>query len=290
MTSVFSCRSSTKIKPMAKSAATSSKHSKPAKPPLLKNTLNFSQGSYLDATSQPLYAMFFLLPLIIAYELGTLMVNTHHIANTLTEKRVVAFVWLEDLAGFIGFGPSMAWAFPGFLVLLILFCWHVTSKRSWKIKANWLGWMALESFLLTLPLFAFSALMNCTGLYAENASLQNSSYAANLITSIGAGIYEEMVFRLIFMGLTLMIIEDFMEISSTWSTIVAVVLSATLFSAHHYVSFINHSVQQLEPFSLFSFLFRMLAGVYFAILFRYRGYGITAGTHTAYNMILFAIQ
>ena len=45
-----------------------------------------------------------------------------------------------------------------------------------------------------------------------------------------------------------------------------------------------------EPFTLPGFLFRMAAGVYFAVIFRYRGYGITAGAHAAYNMIYFAFS
>ena len=51
--------------------------------------LNFAEGSYLETTQQPLYALFFLLPLIALYELGTLLVNTDQIAHT--QSRVAAF-------------------------------------------------------------------------------------------------------------------------------------------------------------------------------------------------------
>ena len=39
------------------------------------------------------------------------------------------------------------------------------------------------------------------------------------------------------------------------------------------------------PFTVREFVFRTLAGVYFACLFAMRGFGITAGTHAFYDII-----
>ena len=37
---------------------------------------------------------------------------------------------------------------------------------------------------------------------------------------------------------------------------------------------------------IYVFLFRMLAGIYFALLFRLRGFGIAVGTHAFYDIIV----
>ena len=262
-------------------------------------TLNFAQGSYLESTSRPLYALMFLLPMVVCYELGTILVNTDQIAHT--QARVAAFTWLVGLAEWIGVDQSIAWAFPGFVVTIILLCWHMSSQHSWRVRMSRLGWMAVECIILTLPLFIMGAIVNsshdfavCVGHPAGVAGplAGRSSFWANIVTSIGAGIYEELVFRLILMGLLIMLMEDILRIKGSAVTIVAVMISAGLFAAHHYVGLEHGTIARLkeEPFTLSSFVFRALAGVYFAVLFRYRGYGITAGTHAVYNMIYFSFS
>ena len=301
---------------MARSAEKKSREeARPAAPTTL---LNFAPGSYLASTSQPLYALLFLLPLIAVYELGTILVNTQQIAETVSQRRVVAFVWLEWLAELVGFKQGLAWMFPGFVVVVILLCWHLSSHNSWRVKVNWIAWMALECVVLSLPLFALSAVMNRASdvpdsvaggettvqVVSRMCSLQaggsaaidtpegtgNTGYPANLVTSIGAGIYEELVFRLICMGLLLLLIEDVFKLKGGAPTLIAVMLSAGLFAAHHYVGIAGGELYWLEPFGLESFLFRSAAGVYFALIFRYRGYGVTAGAHAAYNIILYTLQ
>jgi len=38
--------------------------------------LNFVKDSYLERTSRPVYAILFLLPFILFYEVGTILINT----------------------------------------------------------------------------------------------------------------------------------------------------------------------------------------------------------------------
>ncbi|MHC4260286.1 MAG: hypothetical protein ACYSTF_07755 [Planctomycetota bacterium] len=74
-------------------------------------------------------------------------------------------------------------------------------------------------------------------------------------------------------------------ISRRNSIILSVLVSATLFSAHHHVDFLSGQLYQRAPFSPTEFGFRTIAGVYFAVLFAIRGFGITAGTHAFYDII-----
>ncbi|GAG32728.1 unnamed protein product, partial [marine sediment metagenome] len=236
-------------------------------------------------TSRPLYALLFLLPLVVIYELGTLWINTDQVANALIQKRVVTFIWLFNLGRWTGIPRSLVWAFPGFMVIVILLCWHLASRRPWRVRPVWLGWMALESVIFTAPLLLLNTAIGSSTRAAATAS-GTQSYLAHLVTSIGAGIYEELIFRFILFGLIVMVMENVLKVKHSGAVILAVFVSAALFAAHHYVGIDSLN---LEPFSLDGFIFRTLAGIYFALIFSCRGYGVTAGTHAAYNVILITL-
>ena len=117
------------------------------------------------------------------------------------------------------------------------------------------------------------------------SGVQSESLLANIVTGIGAGIYEELIFRLILMCLLMVLLQDLMGISHSGSITLSVLISAALFSAHHYVIFVNGQLTSSSPFSGREFGFRTIAGIYFAGLFAIRGFGITAGTHAFYDIM-----
>lgn len=239
---------------------------------------------YFDSVRQPLYALCFLLPLIILYEVGTIVVNTDQIAHM--QSRVAAFTWIMGIASLIGVGQNIVWAFPGFVVVIITMFLHLASSYPWKIRFSWLCWMGFESMFLTIPLFGIGLIMN--GSKSFSAGGIEHGYYARLITGIGAGIYEELFFRLILLGLLLMLFDDIMSLGHAVSIIAATLISSLMFSAHHYFGIdMSGQIITLEQIHTGSFLFRTAAGVYFAMVFYYRGYGITAGTHAFYNIFFF---
>ena len=241
------------------------------------------QNNYFHSVGRPLYSLCFLLPLVALYEIGTLVVNTDQIAHV--QSRVAAFTWIMGLVKLFGVSQKIAWIFPGAVVVIIMLCLQFTSNYPWKVRLSWLGWMGFESLLLTAPLFVIGIIMNDTSFSAGGAT---NGYYAKLVTGIGAGIYEELVFRLIILGLLLLLLDDILRFGTTASILMATIISAALFSAHHYVGIdMTGSFIHLEEMRVGSFLFRMAAGIYFALVFHYRGYGITAGTHALYNVILF---
>jgi membrane protease YdiL (CAAX protease family) len=101
-----------------------------------------------------------------------------------------------------------------------------------------------------------------------------------LMISLGAGIYEELLFRvLIVSGLAWLgrIGLGWGRIRSNWF---AVCLGALIFSAFHYIGPYG------EPWMLGSFAFRTVAGLLFSGLYVLRGFGITAWTHALYDVLL----
>jgi len=66
---------------------------------------NFTQDSYLERTSRPIYAVVFLLPFIVFYELGTILSRTD-VLSRYWQGRVVAFSWLQEALEYLGFGSK----------------------------------------------------------------------------------------------------------------------------------------------------------------------------------------
>jgi hypothetical protein len=111
------------------------------------------------------------------------------------------------------------------------------------------------------------------------------SLMTNIVTGVGAGIYEELVFRLILICALMVLFQDVIGLSRQNAIALSVLMSAALFSAHHHIVWIDGRLARSAPFQWTEFGFRTLAGIYFAVLFAIRGFGITAGTHAFYDII-----
>lgn len=283
---------------------------------------NFAQDSYFERTSRPIYAIVFLLPFVLFYEIGTFLINTDVLNQS--QVRVVAFVWLQNFLQYLGFGAKLAWAMPPLVVIVILIALQVSSRKRWTFALGDIWPMALECILLAVPLIVLSlflssspqpkeniarhsaAAMVCVGplhscssvaeespstsVQADREQANSESLLASVVTGIGAGIYEELVFRLILICLLMIFFQDVLRLSRKNSIILAVVVSAALFSAHHHIIYLEGRFGQAAPFNWTEFGFRTAAGVYFAVLFAIRGFGITAGTHAFYDVIATVIN
>ena len=280
---------------------------------------NFTRDSYLERTSRPVYAIVYLLPFIIFYELGTIFINTDVLSQT--QIRVVAFVWLQELLRYLGFGGKFLWAAPALVVVVILLAYQLVSKKKWWVSFGDMLPMTIECVLLAIPLIVLSLFLNSatvprhsritdvtpTAIVVQCAAEQNaapaktkyqqpkttvvakpkpqSSLLADIVTGIGAGIYEELLFRLILICALMLVLQDVIGVNQHSAVIIAVLVSAGLFGAHHHIDFLTGRANQGDLFDWAKFAFRTTAGVYFAAIFAIRGFGITAGTHAFYDII-----
>lgn len=283
---------------------------------------NFARDSYLERTSRPIYAIVFLLPLIVFYEVGTFQINTDVLNQS--QIRVVAFVWLQNALESLGFDGKFAWVAPPLAVVVILMGLQIASRKQWRFWFGDVLPMVIECVMLAVPLIVLTLFMNspvisriaagplggngmqvcCQGPTSCTAAMDVRLSAAagepeidrperpllaDIVTGIGAGIYEELVFRLILICLLMVLFQDVLRFSHINSIVLSVLISAALFSAHHHIDFLTGRANAIDPFNMTKFVFRTLAGVYFAALFAIRGFGITAGTHAAYNIIAVSI-
>ena len=232
---------------------------------------------YFACAELPLMSLAFVAPLIVLYELGTWYFTSDPVRHT--EQRIIAFNLLQDF--FRLFGASGRYL-PAMAVVLILLCWHLARRDPWKVEPKYLAGMLGESLVLSLPLVGIGFVAtHYINHYLPLFATSNRT-ASLLVLSLGAGIYEELVFRLIAFTCLSFVLIDLMGMKKWSAGLLMVLVSGFLFSFYHYLG--------PERFDIRTFAFRTVAGTYFGAVFLFRGFGITAGTHSFYDVLIVSLR
>ncbi len=107
--------------------------------------------------------------------------------------------------------------------------------------------------------------------------------ATKVMLALGAGVYEELLFRVLLVSGIALIARRLLGWRPLVAAGVAVTLSALIFAAFHYVGPYG------DPWRLDSFVFRLLGGLAFSLLYVTRGFGITAWTHALYDLLVLTV-
>lgn len=113
--------------------------------------------------------------------------------------------------------------------------------------------------------------------------IEHSALATRVMLSLGAGIYEELLFRVLIAGVLDALAKRLLGWRPWIAGTFAVLISAIAFSAAHYIGPYG------DPLRLDSFLYRLIGGVVFSALYLTRGFGITAWTHALYDLLVLAL-
>ena len=219
---------------------------------------------YWVESRRPLASLVFIAPLLIIYEVGVLWLGVRpNGAHDLMQQFL-------DLFGFSQYVLRLL--LPG-LIVAILLGWHYLTRQPWRLSAGILPAMAAEAIVLGLCVRVMAFAQNSVVALGIGEKVQNA------IGYLGAGIYEELLFRLILLSLLIWVFRSG-GASPRISMIVAVALSSLLFSAAHHVGPYGE-----WPIQWPHFIFRTLAGVFFSLVYVYRGFGIAAGSHAAYDIL-----
>jgi hypothetical protein len=170
--------------------------------------------------------------------------------------------------------------------------WHHTTQDRWRVSMPVLSGMLVESTALGFLLLTFGylqwRLLTCITTWLPpvtlvaprlSVSATQASLVSKLVSFAGAGVYEEVLFRLLLVPLMAALVGCLVR-RTTVRVAAAIVLSSLAFASAHYVA--PHG----DAFTWFSFLFRGLAGGFFALIFVYRGFGIAAGCHGLYDVLV----
>jgi hypothetical protein len=233
--------------------------------------------SYWDVTHRPLQCLVFLMPLVLAYEIGMALL---HGQFPLEEQPGLAarqlLQWFFSLFGVKGL------YLPGIAVVVALLLWQIMSEYPWRVCWHSLIGMAGESVLLAMPLLLLNELIRRSSALAGVLTPATSAFD-NLLLSVGAGIYEELVFRLIIITLLTVLLIDIGGLKQTPGVALTVILSSLMFAAHHYWPV------GADSWSSGEFAFRAAAGAYLAAVYVVRGFGLAVGCHIFYDIIAFAM-
>lgn len=236
--------------------------------------------SYWGATRRPFPSLLFVTPLLVLYEAGVLWLGRGAPASL----RTGADTWMRN--AFHSLGLTDHWLLP-LALCLILMGWQILKFPDWRFSPAVLIGMVLESAIWAMALVGVSRAVDLGFAYLEQGSplllaanpAETDRSASALLGFLGAGVYEETLFRLIlvplfFQGLRLL------QAPIVLASSLAVTGSALLFALAH------HAGTPGEAFTWFAFIFRWMAGVFFAWVFILRGFGIAVGTHTIYDILV----
>lgn len=228
---------------------------------------------YWAEARRPLHCLVFLIPLLAAYEVGVLWVA----GNDAVYVRNGADTWMRSWLDQLGF--NQPWLLPS-LVVAVLLIWHVAGKYPGKVSVDTLVGMFAESLLFAFVLIVFGQLQDYAfQRWGQSLTMATRAELFLAVSYIGAGIYEEVLFRLCLLPICYGFFR-LVQLEKGWAAALAIICTSVAFSLAHYVG------PSGEEFRLFSFAFRSLAGLFFALLFVCRGFGIVVGCHAAYDLLV----
>ena len=227
--------------------------------------------SYFIQTRSSFYSFLITIPLFIIYEIGIIFLSKDDIIVVRNGADFLMRAMLESF-GIFGLYGLGAFFFIGFIVTYVFF---LKDKDLPDIKTEYLFFMVFESVVWAILLYILlSKFMILLMIPLGKAILQQ------VILAVGAGIYEEFLFRVLLISGLSSIIGFVFLWKEKVSNIAALIIAAAIFSGFHFMG------EYGDYFTMELFLLRFFAGVILGILFYTRGFGITAYAHSIYDLFV----
>ena len=234
---------------------------------------------YLQRSRSAWYSFLFCIPLLALYQVGVVVTN-------LGEGGIVvngADALLQAALRGLGMGGwfSSAWFLAG--VVGVLIYRRDPLARGKPVEKGTFIPMLTESAIYAALFGGVVAGIVRAVMPWIDTDLQAGPLLGldrSLVLSLGAGLYEELLFRVIGMGGLYWLIRRFMTVHPTAAALAAAIVSSLFFSLFHYVGPLG------DRFQLASFMFRLVAGMVLAGIYWLRGFGIAAYTHALYDVYL----
>jgi hypothetical protein len=220
---------------------------------------------------RPLVSLAFLAPALAVYTAGLVWVRP--------DLASAADLLLRDALSHLRVTGMGA---PPLLVVVVLMGWHLVRRDPWRFPPRVLAAMLVETILLLVPLVALRGVFRAIGAAAAALAMGPPAgpvWLEAVMKSIGTGVYEELLFRLALVGGLLLACRAVLGSQGKGAALAAVLIAAALFAG-------AHTLYAPQTFTWPTFLFRTGAGIYLGYVFARRGFGIAAGVHIAYNLLV----
>lgn len=255
---------------------------------------------YWQQSRAPRYSILFAVPLLVAYEaLATFLspgqgaelrngadVLLRELFLTVAGQRYAPVVFGISVVGLSAWfivrdfrtarAPLRSWIFLAMLVEagLLALCFGTVIG---SLTSHLLGVVGSQSAADLLVGIAHWRPPH--GSVPPGGSIASAPTATKVMLALGAGVYEELVFRVLLVSAIAFIARRLFRWRPTVAALVAVFASALIFAAFHYIGPYG------DPLRLDSFVFRFIGGLAFSVLYVTRGFGITAWTHALYDLL-----
>ena len=232
-------------------------------------------NKYISLSKNNFYSFIIILPLIILYQfLG--FINNYKSPLVIKNS---ADVYINNFFQFFGVEyANIAYSLFFIFMMVFIFFKNKILFISSEVKFSFLFGMIFESIIHSLSLLVFMSMLS--NLLPLSLGFFDGKILENIYLSIGAGIWEELLFRYMMISGLIFLLNKIMYDFSIYSYLIIICISSSIFSYYHFLG--------LSPDSINSsiFIYRFLAGIILSIIFIFRGLGITVYTHTFYDLYL----
>jgi hypothetical protein len=199
-------------------------------------------------------------PVLLAYEIGVLFAGRVNGADVVTR------------ALYATLGSRTLYLLVHAALAAMFLVWIRRAKRWDTLRLEIVAPVVLEALIYALTLGAAITLV-------LSKTLGMAIGGATVVSALGAGVHEELVFRL---GLMAAMV-TFLRGGGTdrrVAVVIALVFSAPLFALAH------HAGANGEPFTWHAFAFRTLAGLAFGAIFWFRSLAHAVYAHALYDLVV----
>lgn len=239
-------------------------------------------NSYWHASRAPRYSLLFALPLFVLYETLAWAIGgdaPDAVRNGADVIMKQAFMLLAGSRGSLAFGA----------VIIGVTIWLVARdvrRHGSELKLPVFVAMFAESLVMALMVGLVAGtittrllgVMDTLTVRLAIEPVMTLPLGTRVMLSLGAGLYEELLFRVLLVGSLAWLGRRAFSWKPWTAGVVAAVAGAIIFSSFHYIGAYG------DDFTLASFTFRAIAGLFFSALYLARGFGIAAWAHALYDI------
>lgn len=223
----------------------------------------------------PLTSAVLVFPLLVVYQAGILTGKGQNGVDFVTKALIE--LGREDVGNYLAILGGMLAVYAAVLLLL--------RKRGTFTPRAFLPMFAESTFY---ALIMGSLIMFVIGQFTRvipGLVVGGRNPLDILVISAGAGFHEELIFRLGIMGGLGWLLTGLTGDKRRWiAWVIAVAVSSVMFSMAHHIGPAG------EAFTFMAFVYRTLAGVFFALVYQTRGFAVAAWTHALYDVYVLSLS
>ncbi len=222
---------------------------------------------YFSQSHSLLNSLVLVLPLLILYQVGLLLVGFKQALNGVDFVSIILLSY-TGIWGLLVFNLVL-------VIVMLLGAWQLRKKH--RFNPDFFLPMVLESMVYAILLGVVIVLIMRHTFPMAGPVEEPGGWLTKVTISLGAGVYEELFFRLGLISLFAYVFVKWVKVHKATAFFAAMVISSFLFSLAHYIG---------TPIEQYGLVYRFLAGLIFALLFKFRSFAIAVYTHAFYDIFV----